>query len=334
MHVNSSGTSAGRNATRAAQCRTCDALSSTKSVEHSKTRTDIGDFAILCRIYFGGSMCELLGLSSNAPATVNFSLPTLAAHGRVPEHMLMVGASAFMRELDVRLIKEATGAGDSDLVQFIANHDLRSRLIIAHTRHATRGTRSYPNAQPFVRELAGRVISLRITGIFQAYSDRAIPGRAVQPDRGNGLRARLLCSPRPDGVDLDRAKSNADAARKISIVSSFANELRKLGTSEFLIFRWRYLFAHGHRRKHADTGKVEAPGLVFLQRQCQQDAIGIAASGLSIRGDPQLVALFASVPLTNEHWAPLAEGELVAACGGQLVARQLVDEALCVRHLF
>jgi predicted glutamine amidotransferase len=27
-------------------------------------------------------MCELLGLSSNAPATVNVSLPKLAEHGR------------------------------------------------------------------------------------------------------------------------------------------------------------------------------------------------------------------------------------------------------------
>jgi hypothetical protein len=71
-----------------------------------------------------------------------------------------------------------------------------------------------------------------------------------------------------------------------------------------------------------------------VQRQCQQDTIGSAASGLSIRGDNQQVALFASVPLTNELWAPLAEGELVAARGGQLVARQLVDEALVVSDTF
>jgi hypothetical protein len=62
--------------------------------------------------------------------------------------------------------------------------------------------------------------------------------------------------------------------------------------------------------------------------------MGSAASGLSIRGENQQVALFASVPLTNELWAPLAEGELVAACGGQLVARQLVDQALMVSDTF
>ena len=40
------------------------------------------------------------------------------------------------------------------------------------------------------------------------------------------------------------------------------------------------------------------------------------------------MTLFASVPLTNEHWKPLAEGELVAVSRGQLVAGQLANEAL------
>jgi hypothetical protein len=42
------------------------------------------------------------------------------------------------------------------------------------------------------------------------------------------------------------------------------------------------------------------------------------------------VALFASVPLTDEIWIPFTEGELVAACGGQIIARQLADDALVV----
>ena len=54
----------------------------------------------------------------------------------------------------------------------------------------------------------------------------------------------------------------------------------------------------------------------------------LSASGLSIRGDNQHMTLFASVPLTNEHWKPLAEGELVAVSRGQLVARQLANQAL------
>lgn len=274
-------------------------------------------------------MCELLGLSSNTPATVNFSLPTLAAHGAATKAFADGWGVGFYEGLDVRLLKEATGAADSDFVQFIANHDLRSGLIIAHTRHATRGTRSYPNAQPFVRELAGRV------HLFAHNGD--LPGifgsTEFQPKRfspiGQTDSERAFC------VLLDRVASiwtrpniMPTLRERFLIVSSFAGELRALGPANFLYSDGDVLFAHGHRRKHADTGRVEAPGLVFLQRQCQQDGIGIAASGLSIRGDPQLVTLFASVPLTNEHWTPLAEGELVVISGGQLVARQLADKAL------
>jgi hypothetical protein len=87
------------------------------------------------------------------------------------------------------------------------------------------------------------------------------------------------------------------------------------------------LVAHGHRRKHAQTGRVEAPGLVLHQRQCQSGREGIVADGLSIRSDDQLVTLFASVPLTSERWEPLAEGELVVVSHGQFAARQLVGES-------
>ena len=49
-------------------------------------------------------------------------------------------------------------------------------------------------------------------------------------------------------------------------------------------------------------------------------------SGLSVRGARQEVTLFASVPLTDEHWTPLAEGELVAVVRGEVVRRQLAIE--------
>jgi glutamine amidotransferase len=114
---------------------------------------------------------------------------------------------------------------------------------------------------------------------------------------------------------------------RFSVVSSFAGRLRALGPANFLYCDGDMLFAHGHRRKHAETGRIEAPGLVLLQRQCQRGQQGIVTDGLSIRSDDQLVTLFASVPLTDERWEPLAEGELVAASHGQFAARQLVGES-------
>ena len=279
-------------------------------------------------LVFIGAMCELLGLSSNAPATVNYSLPKLAEHGAIAGTYADGWGVGYYEGRDVRLFKESTAAADSDWVRFIANHDLRSLLVIAHTRRATRGARSYPNAQPFIRELAGR------THLFAHNGD--LPGifesRAFQPERFNPIgetdseRAFCVLLDRMASIWKDR-KATPTLRDRFLIVSSFAAALRALGPANFLYSDGDLLFAHGHRRKHADTGKVEAPGLVLLQKHCQNGQQSIVANGLSIQGSDQLVTLFASVPLTSERWEPLAEGELVAVARGQLAARQLANES-------
>jgi predicted glutamine amidotransferase len=127
-------------------------------------------------------MCELLGLSSNVRATVNVSLPKLAEHGRIYGTYNDGWGIGYYEGLDVRLTKDSAAVGDSEWIQFIANHNLRSHLVIAHTRKATRGTQSYPNAQPFVRELAGRAHLFAhngdLPGIFKSnafHADRFNP---------------------------------------------------------------------------------------------------------------------------------------------------------------
>ena len=260
--------------------------------------------------------------------TANVSLPTLAAHGAATGAYADGWGVGFYEGLDVRLIKEATGAADSDWVRFIANHDLQSLLVIAHTRHATRGTRSYPNTQPFVRELAGRVHLFAhngdLPGIFESIK--------FQPERFNPIgetdSERAFCALLDRMTSIWKTPTETPTLReRFLVVSAFASDLRAMGPANFLYSDGDILFAHGHRRKHADTGRVEAPGLVLLQRQCQDDQHGFVTSGLAIRDNHQLVTLFASVPLTSEHWEPLAEGELVAVACGQFAARQLAHES-------
>ncbi len=274
-------------------------------------------------------MCELLGLSSNAPATVNVSLPKLAEHGRISGTYNDGWGVGYYEGLDVRLMKDPAAVGDSEWIQFIADHNLKSQLVIAHTRKATRGTRSYPNAQPFQRELAGRAHLFAhngdLPGIFESSAFRAHRFNPIGQTDSELAFCVLLDEMAAVWAVPDVIPTLRD---RFQIVSSFAGELRKLGPANFLYSDGHMLFAHGHRRKHADTGKVEAPGLVSVQRQCQHGPVGSSVSGLSVRAENQRVALFASVPLTDEIWIPLAEGELVAACDGQIFARQLADGAL------
>jgi predicted glutamine amidotransferase len=267
-------------------------------------------------------MCELLGLSSNAPSTVNISLPKLAEHGAVAGRLHDGWGIGYYEGPDVRLIKDTNAAAESDWLRFVAHHNLRSSLVIAHTRTATRGAISYANTQPFIRELAGRVHMFAHNGDLPGIFDSA----QFQPTRFNPVgdtdSERAFC------VLLDRmqatwtGRDTKPALRdRLQVMSSFARELRTLGPANFLYSDSEVIFAHGHRRKHGDTGRVEPPGLVMLQRQCDSNA-EFAGAGITIAGEPQVITLLASVPLTAESWTPLAEGELVAVSQGRLMMQE------------
>jgi glutamine amidotransferase len=105
-------------------------------------------------------------------------------------------------------------------------------------------------------------------------------------------------------------------------VSSFAAALRPHGPANFLYADGEVLFAHGHRRLQPD-GRIAPPGLHWLQRSCAQADETLQAAGLSVAGGYEQVLLLASVPLSDEPWQALAEGETVAVQGGALLARRL-----------
>ncbi len=123
-------------------------------------------------------MCALLGLSSTLPATLSLSLERLAEHGAPPTSIRGGWGIACYDSADVRLIKDAGPANDSDWLYFVARHDLRSHIVMAHTLKATMGAPTCSNAQPFVREMAGRMHCLAhngwLPGIFVFPAFRSI----------------------------------------------------------------------------------------------------------------------------------------------------------------
>jgi predicted glutamine amidotransferase len=102
-------------------------------------------------------MCDLLGMWSNLPSTLNLSISTLASHGAGAVSLRDGWGVAYSEGPDVRLIKDPEPANDSDWVRFIRDHSFRSNIVIAHVRTATMGARVYRNTQPFIRELGGRM---------------------------------------------------------------------------------------------------------------------------------------------------------------------------------
>jgi glutamine amidotransferase len=270
------------------------------------------------------SMCELFSMSSNMPATVNYSLEEFSRHGGLTGPHKDGWGIAYYAQGDVRLVKEPLPASDSASVRFIQEHPFSSALVMSHIRRATQGARTMTNCQPFVRELGGAMHVFAHNGNLDS----------------QGLREQLLLGfHRPVG-DTDseyafcallgrlthlwlRAGGVPPLSQRRAIVSDFAQTIRRLGPANFLYADGDVLFAHGHRRIHGEQG-IRPPGLHVICRHCAREAAAIVTEGLAISptSGEQHVVLVASVPLTKETgWRALQEGELIAMRDGAIVGQ-------------
>ena len=255
-------------------------------------------------------MCELFGLSSRLPTTVTLSMRLLARRGSRAMRLGDGWGVAFHTGDDALLIKQAEPANESAWVDFLETRQIRSHIVVSHIRHATQGEVSLRNTQPFTRELGGRVHVFAHNGKLPGIERRfARAFRRFRPI-GNTDSEVAFC------VLLERLAPLWDAyppspAERVAAVTALASELRELGPANFLYSDGELLIAHGHRRTQSD-GHIAPPGLTTLTRSCAVDPDALEPAGVTLRGG-QLVILFASVPLTNEPWRPLEEGEIRVA---------------------
>lgn len=261
-------------------------------------------------------MCEMFGMTARLPTNVRLSLDELAKHGGGTGPHQDGWGIAFYEENDALLIREAAPAVNSAWVGFLGTHQVQSALVVAHIRKATVGGRALCNTQPFVRELGGRAHVFSHNGKLAGIErdERFQPGR-FRPI-GDTDSEVAFCAL------LDRIERvSASLDDRLHVIAAFAAELRTLGPANFLYSDGNALFAHGHRRTQTD-GAIRPPGLYFLCRTCSESANAPSIAGVSMSlVERQEVALLASVPLTNEPWCALAEGEVVVLREGRVVAR-------------
>lgn len=265
-------------------------------------------------------MCELFAMSSLRTTRLTFSFETLAARGAGSGRYRDGWGTAFYQGNDVALYREPAAAGDSALVRLLEAQGPDTTLAISHIRRATRGEITLANTQPFARLLAGRMHVFAHNGDLPEIErsrtvalDRYRPVGATDSEYAFcALLARMDAlwglSPAPPSLDL-----------RLEVVARFAADLRKLGPANFLYADGQTLFAHGHRRLHADTGTVGPPGLFIHSCECEDPGEPKYATGVSVAAGFQKMSMIASVPLSQEGWRPLAEGEVVAVCAGEAV---------------
>lgn len=266
-------------------------------------------------------MCELLAMSSRHPVRLTFSLATLAAHGAPAGRTHDGWGAAFYQDKDVALFREPAAAGDSALVRFLESRGPSTTLAISHIRRATHGEVALANTQPLQRELAGRSHVFAHNGDVSGITQCADFALAHYHPVGTTDSEHAFCAL------LDRLRVLWTASRdtppleqRLAVVSEFAANLRRWGPANFLYSDSDTLFAHGHRRIQS-TGKIAPPGLYALSRQCGDAQECIDCEGLSVGSGFHQVLLIASVPLSDEAWLPLAEGEVLAVTAGTLLKR-------------
>ena len=268
-------------------------------------------------------MCELFGMSSAKPATINYSLKEFSAHGGLTHLNRSGWGIGYVEDHDVRLIKEAREMDRSPWVNFIAKRRIVSHTVIAHVRYASVGARSLENCHPFRQELGGRMHLFAHNGTLAKVAT-ALPyeGPRYRPlGQTDSEHAFCVLLQRLEVLWHD-TDSLPELHKRISIVSDFAAELRRLGPANFLYTDGDALFAHAHRRVFDDGGVLSEPrppGLNMLHLPHRPGGRRLDTAGLSVEMQEHGTTLVASVPLTDDDWVPLSEGTLVVIRDGQVV---------------
>lgn len=269
-------------------------------------------------------MCELLALTTSQPAQLTFSLHTLAAHGGAAGIAHDGWGVAIYQGTDVALFREPSAAAESELVRFLECHGPSTKLAVSHIRHATWGAVQFSNTQPFMREVGGctHVFAHNgyLTGIDSSAKFALGVDRPVGQTDSELAFCALLTRLRPLWVD----EKLPSLESRMTLLADFAADLRKLGAANFLYADGDAVFAHGHRRLTGVGGRIEPPGLWALRRHhAPADRSPDLAAGVALAHGDSAAVFIASVPLTNEAWQPLEEGELMAVRDGEVIANLL-----------
>jgi predicted glutamine amidotransferase len=269
-------------------------------------------------------MCELFAMSSHLPAGVDLCLAEFARHGRATgPHKDGWGIANYANDGAVRLYKEAESAGESEWVEFIETHNMRSTIVLSHIRRATQGKPSLMNTQPFRRELGGNCHVFAHNGDLPDIQHN--PGFPLGFHRpiGDTDSEHAFCSLlfRLEKLWLE-STGPPDLEGRLAVVVAFARSLALLGMANFIYSDGDAVFAHGNTRRERTTDPPRPPGLWLLHRTERTSPLCLSTGGLRILAEPggREMTLVASVPLTDEDWQPLAEGELVVLRRGSVVA--------------
>lgn len=264
-------------------------------------------------------MCELFALSAREPATVTLSMDVFAKRGGLTGPHKDGWGIAYYDDGDITLVRDAAPANESPWVPFVAEQELQSRTVISHIRKATTGGVCLNNTQPFTRELGGVRHVFAHNGFFVGIEELFDPDKARFHPIGETDSEIGFCVLMERMAEIWREDTPPPPAERAALFRAFAGAVRDMGPANILYSDGEFLYAHANRRHQAD-GEIKPPGLHTLVRTCPFEDETLDDHGFTVDQGPggpeQRVRLFASIPLTDEDWRPLDEGEVVIVGNG------------------
>ncbi|HQQ62394.1 MAG TPA: class II glutamine amidotransferase, partial [Pseudomonadales bacterium] len=245
-------------------------------------------------------MCQLFGMNSRQPASVQFSLEGFMRRGGDTDHHSDGWGIAFVEEQACRIITDALPSVVSPLAEKLRREVIKSRNVIAHVRKATHGPVTQSNCHPFQRQLWGRNWVFAHNGRLDNFQPLLSGGFLPAGDTDSEQAFCLILQELREYFGAQAPSLPALHEKLLALATGIA----QYGPFNFLLSEGKHLFAYCSTE------------LSVLQRQApfgRAQLVDCAASiDFAIHNHVEdRMALVATRPLThNENWQSFFEGEL------------------------
>ncbi|MDW3137122.1 class II glutamine amidotransferase [Vibrio sp. 1288] len=263
-------------------------------------------------------MCELLGMSANAPTDICFSFTGLMQRGgRTGPHRDGWGIT-FYEGKGFRTFKDPKPSCESKIAELVQNYPIKSRAVVSHIRQANRGGVNLENTHPFTRELWGRYWTFAHNGQLSGYQDLHTGRHRPVGETDSELAFCWLLKQMEDRYP----EPPKDMESVFLYVAKCCDELREKGVFNMLLSDGEYVMTYCTNHLYWITRR--AP---FGKAALLDEDVEINFQEETTPHD--IVSVIATQPLTgNEAWQRMKPGEYGLFHLGELVknnASELVN---------
>lgn len=261
------------------------------------------------------AMCQLLAINSNVPTAATFSFTGFSARGGGTDHHADGWGMAFHDGEAPRLFHDAGRACDAPLAEFLRQHPVRARTVLAHVRKATQGAVGLANCHPFAREWRGRSWVFAHNGDLKGFRP---------PLDGSHLPLGQTDSEHAFCWLLQRLRQAFGGGHGPAphwqalapVLAELLPQISRHGSFNMLLTDGHALYAHGSTHLHWVARQHPFPRARLVDSDLELDL-----SGANGPGDRMVVV--ATQPLTStEPWQAFSPGELQVFEAGRSVWRQ------------